>query len=198
MSWRDTARIAPLLFCLTAVVATPAAQEPKTVTSDKAADQTKADADRSALALANTTFGLDLYAHLRRGPGNVFFSPLSLSTAALAMTAAGRTWRDRPSRCRQRDSLPVPGGPHRSGVRVAHSGRSGLPARNPAYPAPHCQRPLGAAGDTPFCPSSGRPFETSSARPSRGGRLPGSDTEAARQSINTWVEKQTARTRSRT
>src|SRR5689334_7850082 len=36
----------------------------------------------------NTAFAIDLYAQLRLTPGNVFFSPASISTA-LAMTLAG-------------------------------------------------------------------------------------------------------------
>lgn len=42
----------------------------------------------SPLVQANTAFALDLYQQLRGRPGNLFFSPFSLSTA-LAMTAAG-------------------------------------------------------------------------------------------------------------
>jgi len=36
----------------------------------------------------NTAFALDLYGHLKKAPGNLFFSPYSISTA-LAMTYAG-------------------------------------------------------------------------------------------------------------
>ena len=44
--------------------------------------------DLSALAEGNAAFATDLYAALRHGPGNLFFSPYSISTA-LAMTYAG-------------------------------------------------------------------------------------------------------------
>ena len=40
----------------------------------------------------NTAFALELYAQLQPNPGNLFFSPYSISTA-LAMTSAGATRR---------------------------------------------------------------------------------------------------------
>lgn len=46
------------------------------------------DADLDALVRGNTAFALDLYRVLAREPGNLFCSPLSISTA-LAMTYAG-------------------------------------------------------------------------------------------------------------
>jgi serpin B len=42
----------------------------------------------NALAAASNAFALDLYAHLRGGHSNLFFSPYSIATA-LAMTSAG-------------------------------------------------------------------------------------------------------------
>lgn len=42
----------------------------------------------NALVNGNTAFALDLYGHLRKGKGNLFLSPYSISTA-LAMTYAG-------------------------------------------------------------------------------------------------------------
>ncbi len=48
----------------------------------------KETADTAAVVQGNTAFALDLYAQLREQEGNLFFSPLSLSTA-LAMTYAG-------------------------------------------------------------------------------------------------------------
>jgi serine protease inhibitor len=44
--------------------------------------------NRDALVKGNGAFAYDLYAHLRRNEGNIFFSPYSISTA-LAMTYAG-------------------------------------------------------------------------------------------------------------
>ncbi|XYI01058.1 serpin family protein [Sorangium sp. So ce1128] len=44
--------------------------------------------DRAALVSGNSAFSLDLYQQLRQEPGNVFYSPYSISTA-LAMTWAG-------------------------------------------------------------------------------------------------------------
>lgn len=45
-------------------------------------------ADIKSLAEQNTAFAFDLYSHLSGSPGNVFFSPFSISTC-LAMTYAG-------------------------------------------------------------------------------------------------------------
>jgi serine protease inhibitor len=45
-------------------------------------------AQAKSLVAGNTAFALDLYAQLKTNPGNVFFSPYSISTA-LAMTYAG-------------------------------------------------------------------------------------------------------------
>ena len=47
-----------------------------------------AEPDLGPLVAGNTAFALDLYAQLRAEPGNLFFSPYSLSSA-LAMTYAG-------------------------------------------------------------------------------------------------------------
>jgi serpin B len=51
-----------------------------------------AAADPDAVVRGNTRFALELYAKLCRREGNVFFSPLSVSTA-LAMTSAGARGR---------------------------------------------------------------------------------------------------------
>ncbi len=58
--------------------------------SDRPRDLSPAanQADLSALAEANAAFATDLYAALRHAPGNLFFSPYSISTA-LGMTQAG-------------------------------------------------------------------------------------------------------------
>jgi serpin B len=48
--------------------------------------------DASAVVSGNTMFAFDLYAKLRAGEGNLFFSPMSISTA-LGMTYAGARGR---------------------------------------------------------------------------------------------------------
>src|SRR3712207_4148327 len=53
---------------------------------------TPAAADKAAVAQGNNRFGLELYARLRQGEGNLFLSPYSIS-AALAMTSAGARGR---------------------------------------------------------------------------------------------------------
>jgi serpin B len=50
--------------------------------------ETGAPAKLAELVQGNNAFAVNLYARLRRGDGNVFFSPYSISTA-LAMTYAG-------------------------------------------------------------------------------------------------------------
>ncbi len=47
-----------------------------------------ASAEQAALATGNNAFALDLYARIKGGGGNLFFSPYSISSA-LAMTYAG-------------------------------------------------------------------------------------------------------------
>jgi serpin B len=54
--------------------------------ADPASGQTASD--QATLAKGNNAFGLDLYGHLREHPGNLFFSPESISTA-FAMAYAG-------------------------------------------------------------------------------------------------------------
>lgn len=72
----------------------PACRDPDTAGCVVASDQPRirepsvSDADRKELADGNTTFALALYRRLSAGPGNLFFSPHSVSSA-LAMTYAG-------------------------------------------------------------------------------------------------------------
>lgn len=60
----------------------PAVGRPKAKGSDLVATP------ETAVAEGNNRFAFDLYARLRGGPGNLFFSPYSIASA-LAMTAAG-------------------------------------------------------------------------------------------------------------
>nr|MDO8086447.1 serpin family protein [Candidatus Sigynarchaeum springense] len=54
--------------------------------------------EEKRLALSFNNFGLDLYARLRSLPGNLFFSPFSISLA-LAMTYVGTRSLSRSVRC---------------------------------------------------------------------------------------------------
>jgi serpin B len=74
----------PGLLALTASAAL-AIEEPKPMPRQ---DTSTASTDLPAVVRGNAAFGLNLYARLRKAPGNTFLSPYSLSTA-LAMTAAG-------------------------------------------------------------------------------------------------------------
>ena len=53
-----------------------------------AVDKERSTGSEDTLADQSNAFALDLYAQLRAGYGNLFFSPYSISTA-LAMTSAG-------------------------------------------------------------------------------------------------------------
>ena len=69
-----------LLIALTAPAGLSAQQKPS--------DTAVSAADQAALAKGNNAFAIDLYGRLRERPGNLFFSPESVSTA-FAMAYAG-------------------------------------------------------------------------------------------------------------
>jgi serpin B len=180
-------RVATLLCSLGAMRAAQAGEEPKTVPSEKTA--APADADRAALIQGNTTFGLNLYGRLRQqsGPANAFLSPFSLSTA-LAMTAAGA----RGETARQMNEvLAFPFGADRVNAAFAPLIASLRPTGDkPAY-ALHTANALWGQRGYHFLPEY-----VASLRNSFGAKLEEVDfiaaTEAARRTINTWVEQQTA------
>lgn len=70
-----TRLLLPILACVSVAAQPPAAPAP-------------ANPDQSQLVSGNNAFALDLYSHLRAQPGNLFFSPSSISTA-FAMAYAG-------------------------------------------------------------------------------------------------------------
>jgi serpin B len=73
-----------------------------------ASDAKDQDARSTELVAANTAFALDLYRQIGAAPGNLFFSPLSISTA-LAMTYAGaRTLTEQEMAAVLHFSLPQP------------------------------------------------------------------------------------------
>ncbi len=87
-------------------------------------------AELVTLVQGNTAFGLDLYAQLRSSPGNLFFSPYSLSTA-LAMTAAGA----RGETARQMNTtLHLPENPQQTAAAFATLVRNLKPPRQGASP----------------------------------------------------------------
>jgi serpin B len=77
---------AVLMAAALVALAVGACMEPVRPTAFVPAEDAAADPD--AVVRGNTRFALELYAKLRGREGNVFFSPLSVSTA-LAMTSAG-------------------------------------------------------------------------------------------------------------
>jgi serpin B len=75
-----------LLFTLACQSGLPVEERPAPQASASAAAVD--DTDLKTLVADNNRFALDLYARLRQKPGNLFFSPYSISSA-LAMTYAG-------------------------------------------------------------------------------------------------------------
>lgn len=142
----------------------------------------------AAVVEGNTRFALDLYARLRERPGNLFFSPYSLSTA-LAMTAAGA--RGETAR-RMAEVLHLPADPAQAGA-----GFGALVARvnGPGGQEPGADTLVAAnalwlrAGQA-FLPGFLETVQTRYAA----GLFPvdfAADPEAARETINRWVEIQT-------
>jgi serpin B len=136
----------------------------------------------------NSRFSIDLYGRLRGGDKNLFFSPYSISTA-LAMTSAaarGETAREMAS------TLQLPGDPAQTSqafraLITRTSGGSDRPARADELVTANAlwlqqgQPPLSEFVETVrtdyFAALSELDFRT--------------DTENARRTINTWVERQT-------
>ena len=141
-----------------------------------------------AVVEGNTRFALDLYARLKGGRGNLFFSPYSLSTA-LAMTTAGA--RGETAR-KMAATLHLPDDPSQ-----VHSGFGALVAqvngRGRTQPRPDTLVSANAlwlqTGEA-FLPDYLETIQTRYAA----GLFPldfADDPEAARKTINAWVEKQT-------
>jgi serpin B len=144
-------------------------------------------AERAVVA-GNTRFAIDLYARLRNGPGNLFFSPYSISTA-LAMTSAGA--RGETAR-RMAATLHLPDDPAQTsagfGALVARVNGEGLPQPRPD--TLNTANALWLQSGEAFSPAF---LETVQSR-FGAGLFPvdfTADTEAARKTINAWVEKQT-------
>jgi serpin B len=173
------------VFAFSAPVPADASEEPKTVSRDIAAP---ADADRDALARGTAAFGQKLYGQLRRGPGNAFLSPFSISTA-LAMTAAGA----RGDTARQmNDVLQLPVGAERVGPAFGSLIASLRPpaGAKPAYEL-HTANALWGQRGYHFLPAYLATLRGPFAAAFEEVDFRGA-TEPARRTINTWVERQTA------
>jgi serpin B len=145
----------------------------------------------------NTRFALDLYARLREGPGNRFFSPYSLSTA-LAMTYAGA--RDATA-AEMADTLHFTLAPDRLHpafhALIAHINGEGAPGAGAAGQAATRRFQLLTANALWGQQGEGfLPGFLDLTRANYGAGLREVDfrhhTEEARRAINAWVEQQTA------
>lgn len=146
----------------------------------------QADADRDALVAGHTEFAFDLYAKLRGAPGNVFFSPYSISTA-LAMTWAGARGATAAEMARTLRISPDPSRVHPASARLIREiGGAGTKRASELYTA----SALWSRQGHPFVAS----FQTL-ARESYAAALEevdfGGAPETARRTINAWVERQT-------
>ena len=147
-----------------------------------------ADTDVSRLVRGNTQFALDLYARLRDEPGNLFISPHSISTA-LAMTWAGAR-----GETAQQMALtlhfPLPQAQLHRAFGVLEETILGA-GDDPAGPEIHIANRLWGEQSMTFR----EPF-LAVARDHYNGGFEALDfagaTEQARQTINNWVENQTA------
>jgi serpin B len=140
-------------------------------------------ADPAMLTAGNTAFALDLYARLRKEPGNLFLSPFSISTA-LAMTAAGAKGR---TLAEMRQVLHLPAAPHAAFGELL-SKISGDEAPPRCYELTTANALWGQKG-LPW-----RPEFTELTRKFYGAGLNEVDfaeTEAARRVINDWVAART-------
>jgi len=146
----------------------------------------KEAADTQPTMAGNTAFALDLYGQLRAQPGNLFFSPYSLSTA-LAMTyggARGNTEKQMAAALRftlPQDQLhPVFGALQARLNAVQKKGKIQLASANSLWPQKGYD----------FLPAFldlGRQHYGATLTPLDYAGAP----EAARKQINDWVEKQT-------
>ena len=137
-------------------------------------------------AQANTAFALDLYAGIRASAGNVFFSPYSVSTC-LAMTYAGARGETESQMARVL---------HFSGPAAQTQAAFGELQRAITHNAAKAGLQLRSANG--LWAQAGHPFRPeflSTTRKDYQARLEQADFktegEAARQSINQWVAKQT-------
>lgn len=137
----------------------------------------------SAAVTGNTAFALDIYGQLRTQPGNLFFSPYSISTA-LAMTIAGARGD---TAAEMAKVLHLPAKPHAAFAQlqgqvnaVQGKGKVRLTVGNALFPHENYQfKPEYIKLVTGQYAAGVEPLNYSQ------------DTEGARTHINQWVEKRT-------
>jgi len=143
--------------------------------------------DAASIAAANNRFAFDLYGQLASEPGNLFFSPFSISTALAMIDAGAAGVTDQELRAALHFTLP--------GERT-HAAYGALLASlqigrdRGAYTLATANRLFGQDG-YPFLPS----FVTLTQRDYGAPLMPvdfANHTEDARATINTWVAEQTA------
>lgn len=154
-------------------------------------------ADMQALARAQAGFAADLYARISRSPGNLFLSPYSVSTA-LAMTHAGAKGETAAEMARVL-RFPFRGEKlHRVQGALVHSLNHRTRERRWRDDPDAGKKAFELVTANRLWPQKGYPFED--AFLALTGRRYGaqaqpldyrSDAEAARKTINAWVEKQT-------
>jgi serpin B len=179
-------RAIALIVSVAPILTAHAEVEPNPMSGNEAA--ALAEADPAGLVRGNTAFGLDLYARLRGGPGNAFLSPYSLSSA-LAMTAAGA----RGETARQMDQvLHFPFAADRVHTAFAALNAALRPAaeKKPPYEL-HVANALWGQRGYHFLPDYVATLRGPFAAAFEEVDFRGA-TEAARHTINTWVEQQTA------
>ena len=152
--------------------------------SNRTAEDSAPDPNVQELAVANNQFAIDLYGQLRTEPGNLFFSPNSISTA-LAMTYAGAE-SSTAGQMAEVLHFELP----EDRLHPAFSGLLGrLNSKKKGIEVRAANRLWGQKGYT-FLPAY---LQTT--RDQYGAELGQVDfvqqTEAARQTINTWVQDQT-------
>jgi serpin B len=150
-----------------------------------ASPPTAPQADKQQVVEGNNHFALDLYARLRDRPGNLFFSPYSVSTA-LALTSAGARGETAEQMARTLH-LTLPGERLHSAFAAVNAALTGgKPTGYKLYTA----NALWAQKGFDFLPEF-----VQLAKDFYGARATDVDfqgaSEEARQTINAWVEQQT-------
>ncbi|MBL8798361.1 MAG: serpin family protein, partial [Planctomycetia bacterium] len=161
---------------------TSQAADPGKVFQNVSLDSAQVKADRAALVQGNNQFAFDLYGRLRQEKGNLFLSPYSISTA-LGMTSAGAR-KDSLTQMEKTLRFPVEQTRlHPAFGALLRDTKAGKGYQLSVANALWCQV------NYPFHDDFLKVNETY-----YGGKPTGLEfrkTEEARQTINTWVEKQT-------